>query len=384
MVSRSYVPPKSHIPSATHAPQLHSRPSPEARGLSASAIMNLQKTAGNQAVSGMIQRMRDPNRAVVQRYTEIGKNDYRGYTGSWSKESDKLRLADEEDAAVPQSDPTGSQKLYASVELIGEANAALEAVNSPIELKDGNERISSKIDDDKPELHLLVPKFHKDRPNVEASKNNGGGEGANFKLNSDCGFAAHTIADAENLYAVFGGETTDAASDPGLMKAEIVNKLSGQKHEQKFEEYKKNSRLKLKNPKSKKDEKLAELDNFFTDEYKKLQEKDPEFDKINGINSYANPAIGGAYAISSGGEPVSDKDVWNYHWAAVILKSGSDNVTLENYATGDQENNDDWVFQMYGVPTDDENGQSFHEEHRDKHLQHGDTPMTIATTKTKT
>lgn len=65
-----------------------------------------------------------------------------------------------------------------------------------------------------------------------------------------------------------------------------------------------------------------------------------------------------------------------------LLKSttGSDNVTLENYAGS---RNDEWVFQIYGVPTadDERKGQTFHEQHRDAHRQHGETPTTLSTEK---
>lgn len=110
-------------------------------------------------------------------------------------------------------------------------------------------------------------------------------------------------------------------------------------------------------------------------------------DKKVGINRFADPGVGEAYTISSGGPPKKDskgKDImtWNFHWGGVVMKSttGSDNVTLENYAgSADSE----WLFQMYGVPTDDDarKGQTFHEQHRDTHRQHGESPTTLKTVK---
>lgn len=40
-------------------------------------------------------------------------------------------------------------------------------------------------------------------------------------------------------------------------------------------------------------------------------------------------------------------------------------------------------YQVYGVPskTDDREGQTFHEQTRDGHRQHGDAPTTMATDK---
>jgi hypothetical protein len=110
------------------------------------------------------------------------------------------------------------------------------------------------------------------------------------------------------------------------------------------------------------------------------------FDKKVGINRHSNPDIGEAYTISSGGDAKKDASgdpitTWNFHWGGVVMKSGGDNVTLENFA-GSQE--DDWVMQMYGVPTvdDERKGQTFQEQHRDDHEQHGETPTTLTTEKT--
>jgi hypothetical protein len=54
---------------------------------------------------------------------------------------------------------------------------------------------------------------------------------------------------------------------------------------------------------------------------------------------------------------------WPYHYAAVVAISGSDRITLENYARGDdRKSNPDprWFFQMYGA----KRNQSFHEANR--------------------
>ena len=98
------------------------------------------------------------------------------------------------------------------------------------------------------------------------------------------------------------------------------------------------------------------------------------------INVAVNPEIGEGYTMATGYDLpgyVGGADIWNFHWAGVVMKAGSDNITLENYAimfapTGDpvvdQANgeraydftNTNWVFQMYGTL---KTGQSFHEEH---------------------
>ncbi len=105
------------------------------------------------------------------------------------------------------------------------------------------------------------------------------------------------------------------------------------------------------------------------------------FDKKSGTNRHANPDVGDAYTISSGGADKPGTSTWNFHWAGVIFKSttGSDNITMENYA-GNQ--NTEWRLQMYGVPTqgDARNGQTFHEKHYDTN-QHGELPTTMSTEK---
>ncbi len=107
------------------------------------------------------------------------------------------------------------------------------------------------------------------------------------------------------------------------------------------------------------------------------------FDEKVGINRHANPGVGDAYTISSGGDSANpNKSTWNFHWAGVIFKSttGSDNITMENYA-GSLDS--DWVLQMYGLPTAGNRrmGQTFQEQHRDVHEQHGKTPTTMSTEK---
>lgn len=84
-------------------------------------------------------------------------------------------------------------------------------------------------------------------------------------------------------------------------------------------------------------------------------------DRQIGINRYAQPALGEAYVIVN--DPLDEVPVdpdhlpYNYHWAAVILKSGGDAVTLENASN---QYYDDWSYMMYGPPTKDR--QTFHEQ----------------------
>ncbi|WP_223807618.1 eCIS core domain-containing protein [Pseudanabaena sp. UWO311] len=84
-----------------------------------------------------------------------------------------------------------------------------------------------------------------------------------------------------------------------------------------------------------------------------------------GFNRGANPEIGEAYAtVSNEWEDNFQKfedagGTWNQHWAAVVMKDGGDNVTLENAADNPVNMDRAWWFQMYGTEKD---GQTFHEQ----------------------
>lgn len=111
-----------------------------------------------------------------------------------------------------------------------------------------------------------------------------------------------------------------------------------------------------------------------------------------GVNQYAAPDVGQAYMIASIGvgqqlgnntsavydyESKTNRTLgWPYHFGGVIARSGSDRITLENYARGDNRANQAdprWYFQMYGTAK----GQSFHEFYKRK--QDYANPLTLVT-----
>ena len=87
------------------------------------------------------------------------------------------------------------------------------------------------------------------------------------------------------------------------------------------------------------------------------------FDRKYGINKYAAPRVGQALTVSTEKDMpgyaslLPPKDTWNFHYAAAVLRSGDDFITLENAAGWDPQN---WIFFMYGPES---KGQSFHEFH---------------------
>lgn len=115
-----------------------------------------------------------------------------------------------------------------------------------------------------------------------------------------------------------------------------------------------------------------------------------KFDREARINFYANPEVGESYSMATEGDMPGFKsypgqDTWNYHWAGVIMKDGSDNITLENYAVtrkyaeslgvrqGDFIDRG-WNFAMYGTT---DKSQTFHHEHLESKT-HGTHATSIA------
>jgi hypothetical protein len=84
------------------------------------------------------------------------------------------------------------------------------------------------------------------------------------------------------------------------------------------------------------------------------------FDRRHGINRYARPHVGEAITIGTEyhmpGYADPTASAWNFHYAATVLESGDDYVTLESAAGWED---DDWSWFMYGPPSKD---QTFQEE----------------------
>ena len=102
------------------------------------------------------------------------------------------------------------------------------------------------------------------------------------------------------------------------------------------------------------------------------------FHKETGTNEFANPKVGDAYStITEYGMPgfKSTGDDWAFHWGGVVMKGGSDNVTLENLSVGNEIiKNTNWFFAMYGTASKE---QSFHARQKATG-HHGNIATTIA------
>ena len=142
------------------------------------------------------------------------------------------------------------------------------------------------------------------------------------------------------------GKQQTAASRPEAMKKEIFN------------------------------EKLGGTGDEGLNKYNALSAAEKEaFDKETQINRFAAPGTGQGYTMSSGGADIPGKRTWNFHWAGVVMNSGDDRVTLENYSVSDPAvQNSDWEFQMYGSAA--KAGQTFYEQHKATG-QHGSAPTAM-------
>lgn len=101
-------------------------------------------------------------------------------------------------------------------------------------------------------------------------------------------------------------------------------------------------------------------------------EKDA-FDRKYGINKYSTPRVGQGQTVSTEkdmpGFATRSSSTWNFHYAATVLTSGHDHVTVENAAGWSPT---DWIVFMYGPAS---KGQTFHEFHgaTDTHGSHWTT-----------
>src|SRR5690606_26615397 len=76
-----------------------------------------------------------------------------------------------------------------------------------------------------------------------------------------------------------------------------------------------------------------------------------KFDRKYGINKYASPEVGQAITID---QPKG----WNFHFAGVVLKSGNDFATVENFPRSGR-TSQSWYFEIYGPKL---KGQTFYDE----------------------
>jgi hypothetical protein len=262
-----------------------------------------------------------------------------------------VRVAADASMAATQDGAYGTHDAWALPARVTAANAVLAAQKSVIKLNLAGGTISGPAPDGKSTVTLTK---------IEAENTETGTKADTMKIWADCGRAARDVigvgkgtgSNSGNTTAVYEGNktTTASGSDPVAMKDEIMKQELGGGTDAAagWKAY-----------------------NAMTPAQKDA------FDKKVGINRYAAPGVGQAFNMSTGGKHFSDVSMtWNFHWAGVVLRSGGDVLTLENYAIMNQPKavNTDWNFQMYGPPS--AAGQTFYDQHLASH-QHGDAPTAM-------
>ena len=307
-----------------------------------------------------------------------------------------FRVADDGNIAVDAETIYGSKIAYADPSLIASASKELEAGTSVMSLEPGSHSIS--VEDEKGTKRSL--------PDIVVTNKQNNSSDMDMLLYADCGRSAHTVTGADggrgdgsgNLAADYkgadGSEKSAARWESGNLSkskivAEHIPKIQGVIDGLLAQRQGIIAGWRNAKDKAAKDairRQIARVEHMMWSvceaELNKLSSEERDaLEKKMGVNRYADPEIGDAFHISTGGatHPELEKGgkTWNFHWAGVVMKAGSDSLTLENYAVGDYEaQNTEWVYQLYGVGK--KAGQSFHEQHKDVHKQHGASPTTMS------
>ncbi len=367
-------------------------------------ILHIQRTLGNQAAMRMLAA--SPARSAAQKPT------VQRYEEKEDADGDTWRVSESGDSALYIKQAEGGDTLAATPALIKSANKALAKAGSngsfvrlaatPNGIKDG------LLDGVSPDARMVTPRLvtvgpdpgnaKLDEINKGSRADDDGSTGAEFALWADCGRSSRAVMGTDGSgkkpsahYDVNGAEkVTDPSSNPAAFTKVYKEAMPGfmadpdnraflqegihydNKKKFSWSEFKFHINEIIKTPADDKEAKKM---------YWELGEAGREkFDMATGVNVGANPDIGGAYTLSTEKDMpgfASSGKTWNFHWAGVVMKDGSNNITLENYAVSYgsspdpvenqrlqqqayDEVNRSYVFQMYGTKVI---GQSFHEQH---------------------
>jgi len=264
---------------------------------------------------------------VAQLYTKV---DVASQSNKEWNAGEDLRVADTGMTAT--SENISSKACYALPDLIKQSNRELTARESGVELEEQTASITGTAPDGSGRLELkkVIPKM-----SFSTS-----GSGMSQTAWTDCGKMSREVM----------GKTRQDESPHGVYTDNTGNLQETGK---------------TKLPSKHRDNILVSLGLGRTpaDALKAYNAMTPSqreaFDKKHGLNKYVSPDIGEAYA----GHDVKG---FNFHWGGVILKSGGDNVTLENYVKTPAQDTK-WYFQTYGPPT--KPGQTWDEQWDDSYSE---------------
>jgi hypothetical protein len=284
---------------------------------------------------------------IIQRYTVYKSSDQTGGKSlGWTHPASvDLNVADDGRLAV------GKKDAWAEDTLIKDSEAILKSINSDIKLTQGTRTISGK------EPNKGTAGTSKSLNEVSVINRTGGGRA---DLTADCGTTARQVmginSSSEKFSAVIkpdgtgtesysdsetyrgGSHTTTEAWFENILRKEYGSGFTATELRTKYE--------------------------ILTVDKKKA------FDRKYGINKYASPNVGQAITIDR-------PSGWNFHFAGVILKSGEDYATTENFPRAGR-NSQSWYFKMYGPMS---KGQTFYDKWADSS---GSTAMVVESDKART
>jgi hypothetical protein len=330
------------------------------------------------------QQEKNIDKPITQLSATRGNYPIQLYQDITNNRQQRFRLSDDSSMLVRQ-EGYGSQDLWAAPGKVRDSNKTLISIGSGVLLHENQAAPD-----------ISVPTLDGQRKTLKRvraeNRNHANMCIENMYIWADCGRAARqVIGRNQGTRGVYkdpanGGRNpiwkgTVRTPDPEVMKWKILEDVLRIYENQLGRKLLNEAEItKLKNENNRR--KLAK---YFLGVYSQLPPKTRnDLDRRIGINRWADPQVGQAYTISSGGPSVPGKSTWNYHWAGVVMKSddGRDNVTLENYSVSNPAvQNQEWMFQMYGsaqsaTENRDKRGQTFHEEHS-RMGTHGQNPTTM-------
>ena len=273
----------------------------------------------NTSALSVIGKSGAPTRNTVRLYTPFTTTDQTD-TGDWQL-GQNARVSLDGNLLTPAK---RSHIAYAQKEIIENANRILEARQSGVRLWPLDETISGMAPDSSGRKKLNRVGYR-----ILTSDT-----WPNPTLYDDCGRSSHEVAgpsgtdsNSRAVYIDNAGNEQETSPSWGTdaMRGEILMNLG-----------------------------LGSTPAEAWTAYQSLPNRD-DFDRRHGLNAYAQPGVGEGYAADRAGG-------YNYHFGTVVLVSGGDRITFENY-TRDSSGNfsiqtDRWFFAMYGPPS--EPAQTFH------------------------
>ena len=294
------------------------------------------------------------------------------------------RVADDDKMAVRQDSAVyGGRYFYADSSLITASDAALTSQHSALQLTAG-----STLSFTSPNTGGSLP-LTRVVPTNRTDHSTGNDRATGMQWQQDCGFAANSVMQGggRNTKAVYQMPTAPSTASFWTSLNMAWTRLTGGEKETPTVHYGtvygSHRGVNFYSPQKMLDDVLSDALQLGPaaawTAYQGLSAADKDgFDRSVGINKYATPDVGEAYSIVANKDEAIDQGVWNFHWGGVVMKSGGDTVTMENFAGSGATA---WDFQMYGPAS--KAGQTFHEQQtsRTKHdgvtPEYGDHPTTL-------